>query len=181
MVDVQWSPALLQNADPTSNLVDISIHELSVDGSLKFLRTLATDIPNNGSAQVKIELDGSVNEVDEQPIAPVFFQISLAQSHVTRSKRILPLLGSLAIWSGRLLLTKVVLDAAMRVACEAWHSFEDPGIGETLLAETVCCPRSAREARWPSSGLQEESGFSAIPQRFFHPDADTCFRQITPR
>ena len=181
VVDVHWSPALLQNADPTSNLVDISIHELSADGSLRFLHTLATDIPNSGSAQVKIELDGPVNDVDEQPITPVFFQISLAQSHVTKRKRALPLLGSLAIWSVKRLLKKVVRDAALHVACEAWHFFEDPGIGETLLTETVCCPRTAREARFPSSGLQEESGLSEIPQFFFHPDANTCFRQTTPR
>lgn len=182
VIDISWSPTLLQNADPTSNLVDINIYELSGDGSIRLVHTLAKDIPNSGSAHVKIALDGSTNEVDLQPITPVYLQISLAKSHVTRGKRGLSsLLSSIALWSSRLLLRTVMVSASIRVLCEAWHAIEDLAIGEALLAETVCCPRTERQASWPSSGLQKETGISAIPQAYFHPGADTCYRQTTPR
>lgn len=179
VVDISWSPTLLQNADPTSNLVDISIYELSRDGSLRFLLTLANDIPNSGTAQVKLALDGSTAGV--QPISPVFFQVSLAKSHVSKRKRGLPLLSTIAIWSAKKLLQAVALSASFRALCEVWHANEDPNIGEDLLAETVCCPRTVREANWPTSGLQRVTGIATIPEAFFHPDAHTCYRQIAPR
>ena len=177
VVDITWSPTLLQNADPTSNLVDISIYELSRDGSLTFLLTLAKDIPNSGTAQVKLALDGSTADV--QPISPVFFQVSLAKSHVSKRKR--GLFSTIAIWSIKKLLRTVVLSATLRALCEVWHAIEDPNIGEALLVETVCCPRTVREANWPTSGLQRVTGLSKIPEAFFHPDAHTCYRQIAPR
>ena len=179
VVDITWSPTLLQSADPTSNLVDISIYELSRDGSLKFLLTLAQDIPNSGTAQVKLALDGSTADV--QPISPVFFQVSLAKSHVSKRKRGLFLLSKIAIWSAKKLLQAVALSASLRALCEVWHANEDPNIGEDLLAETVCCPRTVREANWPTSGLQRVTGLPKILEAFFHPDAHTCYRQIAPR
>lgn len=179
VVDISWSPTILLSADPTSNLVDISIHELSRDGSLRFLHTLAKDIPNSGSAQVMAALDSSTD--DTQPITPVFFQISLAKSHVAKRKRGLLSLASVVMWSKKILRRAVVSSVALRILCEAWHALEDPTIGDALLAETICCPRTVQEANWPTSGLEKVTGISTIPQAFFHPDADTCYRQTTPR
>lgn len=181
-IDISWSPTLLLNADPTADFVDINMHELSRDGSLRFLRTLATDIPNSGSAQIRISLDVSMNNVVVQPVTPVFIQLSLAKSHVTKRKRgISSSLKELFLWSGLKVLPYVAYLYKWYESCEEWYATEDPAIGEKLLAETVCCPRTVTAASM-STNLQEKKGLiNTVLQNFFHPNASTCYRQTTPR
>lgn len=181
VIYISWLPTLLPNTDHTSNVVDINIYEIqSGGGSLRFIKTLGKDIPNSGSAQVNIALDSPMSKVDVQPITPVLFQISLAKSQIRRSAREVSfqsLLESIHLWS----MTQYLKVRSLFDDCEEWYATEDSGIGEKLLEETECCPRTVGNAR-SFRRLKEETGVIAKKlQGYFHPSADTCFRQKTPR
>lgn len=180
-ITVTWDPpSLLPTMDPSSYRVNISLYRFisNTDGGGEF-RPFSdiglTNQENNGRAVFSAEAIGSDGlELDVYPVA---VRISVAgPSQATEQSSILNRLsGIVAQWTSTLY---YALSMRLETLCIRWCATQRTGIGESIRNRLPPCPPRVDQARTPNSGFTEDSGFwTQQTNRFFHPDAATCFRQ----
>ena len=181
-IKVSWIPASVlpqKVLEPEEYTVDILLLQLNTStGAQEQLSVLASNIPNNGFAEVVVEYPYSNGENVEESIHMALIEVSVNTStSVTRglASDILNALGKVArrvLKLSRLLYT-LARWAVQRVLCEIWGQFQSDNTGEDILRRLPPCPRTSTEAAAPNSGLREEN----FALWFFHPGASKCFRQ----
>lgn len=157
--------------------VDIHLLELSTEtGTWTRLVTLETDLPNNGTASVRIPSTIQTDDdTFESAISSVVIQVSLS-ANSTREGRLvrrgifsdlLRRLGTFGLTTIRnspmRFLMRLARQAAQRGLCETWSALQPRNIGQEILNRLPPCPRRARDARRPNSGFTEERFSSHVP------------------
>ena len=176
VVTVTWNPEFLPVNDPQNYKVDIVLYELSpTDGSQRYITTVLTDAANSGSAEVTIP-----KYKTGRAVILNLLKVTLAQSH-TRGKRLALLLGLKTAHAVRVAII-VASNAYRYKRCYDWLKSEPDG--DSLLEQVDPCPKNKEDASLPNSKFQIEGKteiFGLRKHRFFHPLAESCFRQKTPR
>lgn len=213
VVNVQWSPrSIFPMETPGSYDVDIDLLEMNmVTGSWQKIASLGNDLPNNGTASVRIP-GVQAEETLEGSISPVIIRVGLSTNSTSETRlakrgtasNLLRKLGRFALRTVRnapmRFLKKLVRQAAQRVLCEAWSFLQPQNIGQEILDRLPPCPRRSRDADTQNSGFSEEKISSLVPiigrvqdyfgsqlvddafRQFFHPGTTSCFRQrVTDR
>lgn len=172
MVRVQWSPESILPMEASDNYrVDIELLEMNTDsGSWNKIATLKRDLPNNGSADIRIP-DIPEEDTVESSISPVIIRVSLNVNSARKRRgifsNVLEKLGRFALKTIRnspmRFLKKLIRQAAQRALCELWCVFQPANIGEEILNRLPPCPRRVRDARASNSGFDEERVSSHIP------------------
>ena len=206
IVKVYWSPqSIFPLANVDSYTVDITLRELDVHTSKwKTLATLASDLPNNGDAEITIPELPTVDSYKD-PVSPVVVEVGVSSASMADTKRsiatnILSRVGLFGLRvlkqaSMRFLKRLILINAAQRLACEAWALAEPDNIGQQTNSRLPSCPCTADRAEVPSSGFEEEKLSSLVKvvgevqdffntniiddafRHFFHPGAASCYRQ----
>ncbi len=174
--------------DTLSFTVDIILYEFNLDSGLWVeLQDLATDVPNTGERQVTIQAieDNSRELPDVCPIAIAVVVSGESTSLSSNSKQGIDLLaliqraaGTVKKWARQAYaIVNEVGKALFRQKCYSWSRGEFPWPkidGQEILRRLPPCPPNAQKARQdPQFEIDEHKSLIS----FFHPDADSCFRQ----
>ena len=176
MIKARWSPvSIFPMESPDTYNVDIDLLEMNMDTrTWTKLVSLASDIPNTGSADIPVPNVGET-EILEDSVSPVVVQVSISNNTLTQNlntrKRIAAgifgALGRFALKTVRnapiRYLKKLVRQGAQRLLCEAWSSLQPPNIGQDILSRLPPCPTRIRDVRSPTSGFTEEKLSSLSP------------------
>ncbi len=155
---------------------------------------IAYNIPNSGQANIISPFLTNNVELAED-VLPVTIQVRISgelnadNGRRKRNDRI-SIVGQLVhrviLWSSVLYYHSSMngfrSDMIFRDRCEAWCNEQPADIGERLLEELPPCPPRVIQARFPNSGLVEDSGIGRIlSNTFFHEGSNTCFRSREAR
>lgn len=177
---VTWNPdSLLPMMDPTYFLVNIALSQMDIqDGRWQRMQNLATNLPNTGEATVTIPplvMSNSATAADD--IYPVSIEVVVGSVN-GRQKRQVSLIG-IALWST---VGYLYGSVELREACEVWRRNQRRGIGNEINSRLPPCPRTMEQADANTGDIKfrRDTGFGNYLSRlFFHPGADSCYRQIT--
>lgn len=195
-IQVRWEPeSLFQTMDPSSYTVDISLYLLrdSESGNeIRKLHDFVENLPNSGNAFFPVPTSTDI-ELDENNVYEVSVRISISRpnrlggtTEEAETSLIETLSGRVAQWTSTIYYAHGVNNIAARLGitlerrCIDWCRDQPEGIGETILNRLPPCPPRVDQARAPNSGFAEDLGYwTRQSNRFFHPEAATCFRQST--
>ena len=165
---VGWSPeGVLPEEDPSSSTVDITLHCLDPSsGDAIETVSLATNAPNNGSAQVTIPAVASISDVS-------MCSVQVTAATVTAAASTALLRRVVALWSP---VSYLVISVGLRLGCHGWHKAQSPATGAKLLASVMPCPNNVQQARADSRFSPD----NPITARIFHRGSESCFRQNVP-
>ena len=139
---------------------------------------LVEDVPNNGRAHVNIP---DLQEIDETSLSLVQIKVTLSSYNGNQhaQKRLLPAIAlGLARFAIKYVVKKVIKDAARRIGCEVWHSF-DNGVNTQTLPP---CPCKKKQANDDDRFTQEKSIFQSITRLVKTKlKAESCYRQSSVR
>ena len=201
-VRVYWSSrSIFPLADLDSYTVDITLRELDIDsGEWKTLATLASDLPNNGEANITIPELPTVENYEDS-LSPVVVEVGVSTASMASKKRglsgILSKLGRLGIRILKQAPMRIVqrINTAKRIACEIWALTQPDNIGQQTNDRLPPCPCTSDRAAGPNSGFKEERLSSIVKvvgsvqnffdttiiddgfRRYFHPGTANCYRQ----
>ena len=176
--DISWNPESLVVqgvTDPASVKVDVSLLTFNSDTEdFEETATLATGLPNSGSASVS--LPDSPDVQSNYGLRPAIVKVDVNTSTATsRSKRFIPAVLKLGLY-GKLLLTYYVKSSGRkRVLCEGWKLSAAPFPTRAIPP----CPCDVTDAD-SDSRYVEETGTSVL-RNFFHPGSSKCYRQANVR
>ena len=171
-ITVRWDPdSLLPLVQSSSFSVDISLFRFNDDAQtwVHFL-SLAEEHPNTGAADFTVPFS---NEV-VRDIYPVTLQLSINRPSSPSRRQTT---SSLVRTAGSLVRRAVHVyyggSASLRLLCTAWYYTEPSGMGELLLGQVPNCCATEAGAELPNTDFVRDNRLIS----FFHPEADTCFRQ----
>ena len=162
MIKIYWSPqSIFLLVNHSSYTVDINLQLLDLDtGEWKTIATLASDLTNNGIAEVTIP---NIQELEtyEHPAYPVVIEVgvSTASIAITRKRdltsNILNKIGRAALHIAkktamRLIFSNVLtvgVSAVQRLMCEEWAQYEEENIGQKIKTRVEKCPCREEQAR----------------------------------
>ena len=182
-INVTWNPLSIVDSDLLAidtPKVDISLLRYKEDEEeWEETAMLATDLPNNGRASVRLP---DIEPLDEsRSLDLTLIQVTLNTSTSTtqspRMKRSTSrVLRRLRRFSKGLAIGYTTASIAGRLLCEAWH-FADRGVDETQIPP---CPCNKGQAKNDSRYKQENgTGADILREYVFHPGSESCFRQRT--
>ena len=192
VINVHWSPhSIFSIINNGSYTVDITLRVLDVDTSeWKVVSTLASDLKNNGRAEVTIP---EIPEFDsyEYLAYPALVEVSVSAASMSdTNSTILNKIGNLGMrivkQAPMRIIKKSVKPAEQRLACEAWALTQEDGIGQQTINHLPPCPCTAERAAAPNSGFREEKLSSVVKvtgatiaddafRNYFHPGAASCY------
>ena len=168
---MRWDPeSLLPLVLASSFTVDINLLQYNTEAQtwIPFL-SIAQGQPNTGDAEFTVPFS---NEV-QRDISPVTLQLSISRA-LRPSRR---QTTSLVRTAGSLVRRAVHLyyggSISLRLLCAAWYFTESSDMGERLLSQVPNCCATEAGAGLPNSDFVRDDRLIS----FFHPEADTCFRQ----
>lgn len=172
-VTMRWDPeSLLPLVQATSFTVDISLFRYINETQtwIQFL-SIAQELPNTGVAEFIVPFS---NEV-QRDIDPVTLQLSINRpsrlsKRQTTTSSLVRTVGSLV---RRAVHVYYVGSISLRLLCTAWYFTEPSNMGERLLSQVPNCCATEEGALLPNSDFVRDDRLIS----FFHPEADTCFRQ----
>lgn len=167
-VTMRWDPeSLLPLVQASSFTVDISLFRFN-DQTQTWMRFLniAQEHPNTGVAEFTVPIS---NEV-QQDIYPVTLQLSIDRPSSPSRRQTTSLVGSLVRRAVHLYYGGSI---SLRLLCAAWYFTEPSNMGERLLSQVPNCCATEVGADLPNSDFVRDNRLIS----FFHPEADTCFRQ----
>jgi hypothetical protein len=172
-ITMHWDPeSLLPLVLASSFTVDVSLFRYNNETQVwsRFL-SIAQELPNTGVAEFTVPFS---NEI-QRDISPVTLQLSINRPS-SPSKR--QTMSSLVQTVGSLVRRAVHLyydvgSISLRRLCTAWYSTEPSNMGEHLLSQVPNCCATEAGADLQSSDFVRDNTLIS----FFHPQADTCFRQ----
>ena len=171
-ITVRWDrDSLLPLVQSSSFTVDVSLFRFNDDAQtwVHFL-SLAEEHPNTGVAEFTVPFS---NEV-VQDIYPVTLQLSISRpSSPSRRQTTSSLVRTAGSLVRRAVHVYYRVSASLRSLCTDWYDAEPSGTGELLLSQVPNCCATEAGAELPNSDFVRDDRFIS----FFHPQADTCFRQ----
>ena len=187
-ITVTWDPlSILPIMDASLYTVDIALYRLYTNpdgvpgGEYRPFLNILRDAPNNGIAVFPVPSnDELVPEVYPVSVrisvgSRTDFETSEEPSIIDGVGRSSTLSGLVAQWTSTLYYS---VSMRLEARCVRWCARQETGIGERIRNRLPACPPRVDQARTQNSGLKEDSGFWTVrTNRFFHPEADTCFRQ----
>ena len=197
-VTVTWSPSFVAPgvfSDHIRNLrVDVSIYrqEYPRDRSIsnptwKRVQTLASNVPNTGSVLVTVPsraIRCNYPRFLRLPIniCPIAIKVSISKQPSNS-----PIPPSVGIWTGIGYLPSIFSSGtSLRQNCEAWFNIETRiGAGPSFRILPPCPSTQtlinfdSRYEREILSSIITETKFEKDFMDFFHPNIETCYRQIT--
>ena len=190
-INVTWNPLSIIDSnlfEINNPKVDISLLRYKKDTKeWEETALLATNLPNNGRASVRIP---DIQPLDEsQPLDLTLIHVTLNTStSVTQSPRIKRntisrVLGKLGKFSKPLAI-QFVIDREYNpieklLLCQVWH-FADGGVDRRSI---LPCPCRKEQAERDQDRYEQEKGTcpDILRENLFHPDSDSCYRQKTAR
>ena len=170
-ITVGWNPSdILRSVGGLTDdniELDVKLIELNQDmNTHREIAILASNIPNSGSATVRIDgLDQSDSEVWQ---VSVFIEARAIRTQIANTS-----LSRSGVWTGIFFVT---LSGIGRSLCDQWASTEPISIGQEILDRVRSqfpCPPTLAQARRSNSNLQPDNRLIF----FYHPNAENCFRQ----
>ena len=185
-INVTWNPlSVIDNLfEINTPKVDISLLRYKEDeGEWEETAVLATDLPNNGRASVRLPDIRSLDESRSLDLALIKLTLNIStsttqSSSVKRSTSFISrLLRKVKRFTKARAIGSLKRSAAKRLLCEVWH-FADRGVDERQIPPCPCTKDKAKEdARYE----QETGAFAGILRRYFHRGSESCYRQTTAR
>ena len=184
LFDIKWNKNILPFEPPENYEVEIYLFELNTnDGTLSSPVNVAKGVNNTGETTVRVP---SLRNAKSLTV-PVLLKVVPSDKSNRRRRQIkLDPRKSIGVWSGLFFGSSDGFSVQiLRKECDKWFRSQPDG-GE-LLRDTIPCPHTLAQARFPNSGLVEvnmESIFQATQygkqfQRYRHPNTETCFQQRT--
>ena len=172
-VTMRWDPeSLLPLVQASSFTVDIALYRFN-DETQTYTRFLdiARGSPNTGVAEFAVP---SSNEAQQASIYPVTLRLSVSGPSSPSRRQTISLARALA---GGVIRRAIPVyfggSLSFRLLCAAWYLSEPSNMGESLLRQVPNCCATEEGASLPNSDFVRDNRLIS----FFHPEADTCFRQ----
>lgn len=186
-IHLNWLPSsIVPLVNPDDYNVDIDLYRYNPERRLwHSAATVASDIANTGSRTVTVPhiLFDDNRIADVYPIAFFVTPFQRNDDFESRKRRNVessPFLdhfrGEAGRWTTVLYYTVFPF---LRRRCIDWCDSQPLGIGEEILNRVDPCPPLLQQARSSNSRLTEDSSSTRrLSNQFFHPEAQTCFRQL---
>lgn len=190
---ISWDPeTLLPLLDPSLLTVNIALYRLNPE-TLKFLpfRNITRGHPNTGFFEFTLSNSGTLME---QHAYQVILRLSVGERLRTSLaggsegdsifqtvfdnviKAVKSFAESVSQWSSLDLVLYAFDRIAKQSECEEWHRNEPSNIGQMILDRVPACCETESKAEDHSDFVKDNN---AKLVKYFHPDADSCYRQRT--
>lgn len=181
---IHWSPDAiippsLQEAFAISNFtVDISLYQLDAASEKKtWIERLGTGIKNLGETIIK--LPTLIENKLKDKISSVIVGISISKTfdHPHIADDVFHILAGATIFSPTNYINFLLKPRSL---CSIWLHSEPARIGRRIARRLPPCPTNLKKALRDKTFKEEKGWFAELSIKFFHPGADTCFRERNP-